>query len=140
MGVPSCAAGDITNSCGKALEKVSGIGVKKIVAMKVGTDLWHDRNYKITKFPAYMNGGHYIEQAHKAIAKGSVITITTAAASTIYIAVEASGRDGGFRNSLVKAGWKKEQGSVANTCCALSAVMSTTTKKGATLKLPATTT
>merc|ERR1712151_348435 len=86
------------------------------------------------------NGGHYIEQAHKAIAKGSVISIKTAAASKIYIAVEASGRDGGFRNSLVKAGWKKEQGSVANTCCALNAVMSKTTTSGGTVKLPATTT
>ena len=128
------------SKCGKALEKVSGIDVKEIGAMKKGAVFWHDRDYAITEFPDYMKGGHYIEQAHKAIKQGSVISITTASRSKIYVAVEASGRDGGFRNSLAKAGWAAEKGSVKNTCCPLGAVFSKSTSSGGTVKLPATAT
>ena len=140
--VPVCGESgeDTSSSCGKALETVSGIDVKEIGAMEVGAVFWHDRDYAITGFPEYMKGGHYIEQAHKAIDQGSVISITTASRSKIYVAVEASGRDGGFRNSLVQAGWQAEEGSVENTCCALNAVFSHTTGSGGTLDLPPTTT
>ena len=135
--------------CGQALETVTGFPVKKIVAMKKGVKLWHDRDYTITNFPAFMEGGHYIEQAHKSIKKGSAATIKTMAKSKIYVAVETGGRDGGFRKSLPKAGWKLEKGSVAasadrpdpnNTCCTLKAIYSYGTDKSATVKLPATAT
>merc|ERR1712048_808985 len=125
-------------SCGKALKEVSGIDVKEIRALKTGAVFWHDRDYAITEFPDYTKGGHYIEQPHNNINKGSVISITTTSRSKIYVAVEVgNGRDGGFRDSLPKAGWEAEEGSVNNTCCALSAVFSKSMSSGGTVTLPA---
>merc|ERR1711988_604886 len=61
--------------CGLTLKTVKGIVVRKIIAIQQGVQLWHDRSYTITSFPAYMKGGSYATQAHKAIAKGSVISV-----------------------------------------------------------------
>ena len=50
-----------------------------------------------------------MQQKHKSIAKGSVISVKVSGDATIYVAVEGgSGRDGGIPASLPAAGWKSE--------------------------------
>ena len=65
----------------------------------------HDRNYKFTTVPSFLLRGVYIQQAHKSIGRGSQIKVRVSDDATLYMAVEPSGRDGGFRKSLPKAGW-----------------------------------
>ena len=91
--------------CGLTLETVKGIAVKKIVAIQKGVQLWHDRSYTITSFPAYMAGGYYATQPHKAVAQNSLISVTIKGPSTVYVAVESGSRNGGFQNSLLAAGY-----------------------------------
>jgi len=126
--------------CGLALKTVKGIVVRKIVTIQQGVQLWHDRSYTITSFPAYMAGGSYATQAHKAIAKGSVISVTITGPSTLYVAVESGARNGGFQRSLSAAGWATQSGSVENNCCALNVIFSLKVCEATTVNLPATTT
>ena len=126
--------------CGLTLKTVKGIVVRKIIAIQQGVQLWHDRSYTITSFPAYMEGGSYATQAHKAIAKGSVISVTITGPSTLYVAVESGARNGGLQRSLSAAGWTTQSGSVENNCCALNVIFSLKVCEATTVNLPATTT
>merc|ERR1712032_1055200 len=119
---------------------MGGIVVRKIIAIQQGVQLWHDRSYTITSFPAYMEGGSYATQAHKAIAKGSVISVTITGPSTLYVAVESGARNGGFQKSLSAAGWATQSGSVKTNCCALDVIISLEVCEATTVNLPATTT
>ena len=115
--------------------------------MKLETSalLNHDRSYKFQTFPAYLNDAFFIQVPHRHINIGSVITITTSSATTLYFAFEYPGLSGGFDQSLPNAGWTKEEGEIINTLYGnrtnnLNQIYSMTVNGPTSISLPATTT
>tara|TARA_B110000208_G_scaffold77125_1_gene98818 strand:+ start:146 stop:1726 length:1581 start_codon:yes stop_codon:yes gene_type:complete len=89
----SVTAGDIhgTNSC---------------AVLTKGEQVWRDRpNYRWTKVPQYLAHTDFVKMPHKEIPRGTSYTITSSKDAMIYLAVEPSVRDGGFRASLPNAGF-----------------------------------
>ena len=136
---PPCP--DLATRLAGTMETVDGISVQDTVPVSVGATLWHDRTYTITAVPDFMLEGHFIEQPHKNVPRGSVISIVLRRACTIYMAVESGGRDGGFPTSLTAAGWVRQGGelAVAGTN-PLDEIFSFDVDFAQTITLPATTT
>ena len=68
---------------------------------------WIDRDFRITKLPANLNEGYFIQQPH-IIPKDTEISIVVTGKSKIYVAFEyGSRRSGNFERSLPNAGWTR---------------------------------
>ena len=110
--------------------------------MKLEVDalLNHDRTYKIRAFPAFLNNASFIQVPHKSIAQGSVITIITSGATTVYVGFEYPGDSGGFEHSLQNSGWSKEEGQILTTARTMKEIHSMNMNGATSISLPPTTT
>ena len=109
---------------------------------QVGNDLWNDRHtYKISSLPSFLQSSDCVlfQGPHKAISQGTVITVSTTAASTIYVAVD-NVKDGGFTVALPNMDWITET-EVLKYRATVYRILSKTISPGSiTTTLPATTT
>ena len=125
---------------GSTVPSLSGISYTTITAEE-DIVMWSDRDYKITKLPAFLKGSTSFRVKIKAHPKGTTISIITRQPSTLYVAFElGQGRDGGFDTSLPSNGWTLVAGSVETTCCSLNRILTKSLEIGETTILPATTT
>jgi len=119
---------------------VSGIDTTIAIAAP-GVKLWKDRDYVIGKLPKALSGATLFQGPHKAIAKNSVLSISTSAPSTVFLAFEQGARSGGF-GSL--QGWDEAELQLMSwgkkDSCNSKLVVYSKTVGAETITLPATST
>ena len=68
---------------------------------------WTDVEDTIATFPQFLKGGYFI-QLPQILPKATKVEITLTGNAIVYIALEEGERNGGFDQSRLGEGWKKE--------------------------------
>jgi len=133
---PECPTSD--EKCGaNPVLFVSGVETGSKLQLAAGKEIWHDRNYAFDTIPTDLTGGFYQQLPHKAIARGTVISISISKPAVVYVIFENSHRSGGFQNSLPEDGWSPMDGSLSRR---LNTIFFQDVSVPTTIQLPATTT
>mmetsp|Transcript_27312 Transcript_27312/g.76845 ORF Transcript_27312/g.76845 Transcript_27312/m.76845 type:complete len:563 (+) Transcript_27312:2-1690(+) len=105
---------------------------------------WSDTQFRYTWVPTPMTPGILFRGPHSTTPSGTVVYISASGACRVYIIVEAEykggmARDGGFLQSLARAGWRVEATAPSwNDTKSVMKVLSIRASEGSELALPPT--